>query len=102
MEARIYNPHERKLDSRTVSGYFIDCPEKSKGYIFYCPKHSPRIIETENARFIKNGDVSGSDEQKTMEVKEISVNVPLHVNVPLSITLSNVVVSVEGHNNNTE
>ena len=61
--ARIYNLHERKLDSQTMSGYFIGYPEKSKGYIFYYLKHSPRIVETENARFIKNGDVSGSNEQ---------------------------------------
>lgn len=101
-EARIYNPYERKLDSRTVSDYFIGYPEKSKGCIFYYPKYSPRIVETRNARFIKNGDVSGSDEQQSMEIKEISVNVPLHMNVPSSITLPNVIPSIEGHNDNTE
>ena len=37
-----------------------------------------------------------------MEIKEISVNVPLHMNVPSSITLPNVVPSVKGHNDNTE
>ena len=47
-EIRIYNPQERKLDARTISGYFIGCPEKSKGYMFYCPNHSMRIVETEN------------------------------------------------------
>ena len=59
-EAQMYNPHEKKLDSRTVSGYFIGYPKKSKGYMFYCPNHSSRIIETGNARFIENGEVSGS------------------------------------------
>ena len=62
-EARMYNPHEKKLDSQTVSGYFIGYPEKSKGYSFYCPNHSSRIIETDNARFIKNGEVSGSTDK---------------------------------------
>ena len=28
---RIYNPQEKKLDARTISGYFIGCPEKNKG-----------------------------------------------------------------------
>ena len=51
-EARVYNPHEKKLDSRTVSGYFIGYPEKSKGYRFYCPNHSSRIVEKGNAKFI--------------------------------------------------
>ena len=41
-----------------------------------------------------------------MEIKEISVNIhvniPLHMNVPSSITLLNVVPSIEGHNDNTE
>jgi hypothetical protein len=36
-EARVYNPHEKKLDLRTISGYFIGYPEKSKGFRFYCP-----------------------------------------------------------------
>ena len=60
VEARVYNPHEKKLDSRTVRGYFIGYPEKSKGYRFYCPNHSSRIVETGNAKFIENGEVSGS------------------------------------------
>ena len=44
-EIRIYNPQERKLDARTISGYFIGYPEKSKGYMFYCPNHSMRIVK---------------------------------------------------------
>ena len=58
-KVRIYNPHERKIDSRTVSGYFIGYPEKSKGYIFYYPKYSPRIVKIENARFIEKSDIVG-------------------------------------------
>ena len=38
-EIRIYNPQEKKLDTRTISGYFIGYPEKSKRYMFYCPNH---------------------------------------------------------------
>lgn len=30
-EVREYNPHEKKLDARTISGLFIGYPEKSKG-----------------------------------------------------------------------
>ncbi|CAA7037024.1 unnamed protein product [Microthlaspi erraticum] len=57
-EARIYNPHEKKLDSKTISGFFIGYPEKSKGFRIYCPNHSTRIVETGNARFHENGEVS--------------------------------------------
>ena len=59
-EIRIYNPQERKLDARTISGYFIIYPENSKGYIFYCPNHSMSIVETGNTRFIKNSEINGS------------------------------------------
>ncbi|RVW44411.1 Retrovirus-related Pol polyprotein from transposon TNT 1-94 [Vitis vinifera] len=75
-EARIYNPHEKKLDSRTVSGYFIGYPGKSKGYRFYCPNHSVRIVETGNARFLENGEISGSNEPRKVDIEEIRVDIP--------------------------
>lgn len=50
-EVRLCNAHEKKLDSRTVSGFFIGYLEKSRGYVFYCPKHSTRVVETGNASF---------------------------------------------------
>ena len=72
-EIRIHNPHEKKLDARTVSGYFIDYLEKSKGYIFYCPNHSTRIVEFGKARFIENGQISGSGEPHKVDVQETRV-----------------------------
>lgn len=30
-EVRLYNPYERKLNPRTVNGYFIGYPQRSKG-----------------------------------------------------------------------
>ena len=57
---RVYNPQERKLDAKIISGYFIGYPHKSKGYMFYCPNHSMRIVETGNARFIENCEISRS------------------------------------------
>lgn len=61
-EVRIYNPQEKKLDPRTISGYFIGYAEKSKGYRFYCPSHSTRIVESRNAKFLENDLISGSDQ----------------------------------------
>ncbi|KAL4376717.1 hypothetical protein GQ457_02G017480 [Hibiscus cannabinus] len=60
-EVRIYNPQEKKLDPRTISGYFIGYAENSKGYRFYCPSNSTRIVESRNAKFLENDSVSGSD-----------------------------------------
>ena len=61
-EIRVYNPHERKLDPRTICGYFIGYAEKSKGYRFYCPSYSTRIVESRNAKFLENDVISGSDQ----------------------------------------
>jgi hypothetical protein len=63
---RIYNPQEKKMDPRTISGYFIGYDEKSKGYRFYYPSHSTRIVESRNAKFLKNDLNSGSDQTRNI------------------------------------
>ena len=53
-EVRVYN-------LRTISAYFIGYAEMSKGYRFYCPSHSTRIVESRNAKFLENDFISDSD-----------------------------------------
>jgi hypothetical protein len=65
-EVRIYNPQEKKLDPRTISGYFIGYAERSKGYRFYCSSHSTRIVESRNAKFLENDLNSGSDQTRNI------------------------------------
>ena len=60
-EVRVYNPQEKKLDLRTISAHFIGYAKRSKGYRFYCPSHNTRIVESRNAKFLKNDLISGSD-----------------------------------------
>ena len=60
-EVRIYNPQEKKMDPRTISGYFVGYAKKSKGYKFYCSHHSVRFVESRNAKFLENDLVGGSD-----------------------------------------
>ena len=60
-EIRIYNPQEKKLDPRTISGYFIGYSERSKAYRFYCPSYHTRFMESRNAKFLENGLISGRD-----------------------------------------
>ncbi|KAF7823448.1 Retrovirus-related Pol polyprotein from transposon TNT 1-94 [Senna tora] len=96
-EIKVYNPHESKLDARTTSGYFIGYPEKSKGYRFNCPNHSPRIVETGNSKFIENGEVSGSTERNDATIKEVRVDIPLPVSTPLLTSTSNVVPVTEAN-----
>jgi len=57
-EARPYKSHERKLDPRTISCYFIGYVERCRGYKFYDPT-SRSIFETRNARFLKDVELGG-------------------------------------------
>ena len=99
VEVRVYNPHEMKLNSRTVSGYFIGYLKKSKGYRFYCPNHGSRIIETGNAKFIENCEVSGSANKQIVDINKIRVNVSLPINISTSTIVPNVVPKLQEQNN---
>lgn len=57
-ELRLYNSHERKFDPRSVRRYFIDYPKRCKGYRFWYPNHSMRIVETTNVKFIELNEIS--------------------------------------------
>ena len=63
---RVYNPQEKKLDRRTISGYFIGYVEWSKGYRFYCPSNNTRIVESRNTKFLENDLMSGSDQSEDL------------------------------------
>ena len=65
---RIYNPNLKKLDPRTTSGFFIGYAVNSKGFRFYCLSHSPRIVESINAKFIE--DVEPSVHPHLVELEE--------------------------------
>ena len=93
-EARVYNPHKKKLDLRTINGYFIGYPEKSKGYRFYSPNHCTRIVETNNARLIENSEISMSDNLRNVDIQEVGVQVPMPIAsnkivVPIVVEQSN-------------
>ena len=90
---RIFNPQERKLDPKTISGYFIGYPERSKGYRFYCPTHTTRIVESRNAKFLENLKNSGSEQNRNLSYKEVREQLELPVEqtrvvVPLDIVIN--------------
>jgi len=58
-EARPYMPHEKKLDSRTLNCFFVGYSERFRGFRFYCTS-TKNIIETDNAKFIKEIQNNGS------------------------------------------
>ncbi|KAK2965851.1 hypothetical protein RJ640_027138 [Escallonia rubra] len=87
VEAKVYNPHTKKLDPKTISYHFIGYPERSKGFRFYCPSHTTRIVETRHAVFFENAEYSGSYTPRIINLEEIQdhVSIPViqKVGVPL-------------------
>jgi hypothetical protein len=65
---RIYNPNMKKLDPRTTSGHFIGYAVNSKGFRFYSPSHSTRIVESMNAKFLEDVEPSGSAYPQRIEL----------------------------------
>jgi hypothetical protein len=59
-EAKLFNPSIGKLDPKTVSCRFIDYPDKSKGFHFYCPDRYIKIMETRHAAFLEDEATRGS------------------------------------------
>ena len=67
---RVYNPHERKLDPITTSGFFIGYPLASKGFRFYCLGHHTRIVESLNAKFLEDHiDSSSSQSSESLSTQ---------------------------------
>ncbi|RDX78231.1 hypothetical protein CR513_41517, partial [Mucuna pruriens] len=82
-EARPYRPHERKLDSRIVSNYFVGYAECSRGYKFYDPT-SRSFFETGNARIL--------DLRKLSLGRKKSINNIGQVLVPITIQETTLVI----------
>ena len=77
VEAKIFNPYEKKLDLKTLSYYYISYLGRSKGYRFYCPSYITWIVETGNAKFLKNSSGSGSTTSRRVAFEEQRVDLPL-------------------------
>ncbi|GJT94759.1 retrovirus-related pol polyprotein from transposon TNT 1-94 [Tanacetum coccineum] len=63
----------------------------SKGYGFYCPNRSSRIVETSNAKFLENGKVSVRVENKVVDINVIRDDDPSPMDVHKSTTTPDVV-----------
>ena len=80
-KARPYKPNEKKLDSRTVSCYFVGYSERSRGFKFYDPSIRS-FFETGNAKFIEDVELSGREPLRKVVFEEESVNIPI-INIPI-------------------
>jgi hypothetical protein len=75
-EVKIFNPNIGKLDSKTVSCYFISYPDKSKGYHFYYPNRHMKFVETKHVMFLEDEMVRGSMVVREINLEEKRVYVP--------------------------
>ncbi|KAL0349904.1 UNVERIFIED_CONTAM: hypothetical protein Sradi_4139600 [Sesamum radiatum] len=75
-EARPYRPNEKKLDSRSVSCYFVGYSERSRGYKFYSPT-TKMIFESGNARFFEDVGFVGGEKVKDIVFEEENINIPM-------------------------
>ena len=92
-EARSYKPNEKKLDSRTVSCYFVGYSERSRGFKFYDPS-TRSFFETGNAKFIEDVELSGREPLRKVVFEEEFVNIPIittgHGHIMFNDTIQNV------------
>ena len=75
VEARPYKPHEKKLDSRMISCYFIGYSKRSRGYKFYNPT-TKSIFEMGNARVFEDVEFNGGDKDRDFVFEEEYVDIP--------------------------
>jgi hypothetical protein len=75
-EAKIFNSNARKLESKTISCYFIGYPEKFKGFCFYCPNRHAKIVETRHVVFLEDEVMRGSTVPQQIGLEEKRVYVP--------------------------
>ncbi|KAL6322023.1 hypothetical protein AAG906_003165 [Vitis piasezkii] len=93
IEARPYKPNEKKLDSKTVSYYFVGYSERPRGFKFYDPS-TRFFFETSNAKFIEDVELSGREPLRKVVFEEESVSIPIittgHGHIIFDDTIQNV------------
>jgi hypothetical protein len=72
----VFNPNIAKLDSKTVSCFFIGYPEKSKGFRFYCPNRYTKFVETRHVVFLEDEMIRGSTVVRKIDLEEKMVCPP--------------------------
>jgi hypothetical protein len=75
-EAKLFNPSIGKLDHKTVSYHFVDNPDNSKGFHFYCPDRYTKNVETRHAVFQEDEVIRGSTVLREIWLEEKRVYVP--------------------------
>ncbi|RDX96475.1 hypothetical protein CR513_20861, partial [Mucuna pruriens] len=91
VEAQPYKSHERKLDSRIVSCYFVDYAERSRGYKFYNPT-SRSFFEMGNVRILEEVEFEKEENIRNVVFEEEFVNDIGQVLLPITIQETTLVI----------
>jgi hypothetical protein len=75
-EAKLFDPQQKKLDSKMISCHFIGDLDKSKGYKFYCPGRHTKFVETRHAVFLEDSSISGSIPKRDISLEELRAELP--------------------------
>jgi len=96
-EVRLYNLEIKKLDPKTISGFFVGYSIGSRGWRFYCPNHTTRIIEFDHAIYLEENLGDDSIMQPyIIEFKEEHVDIPFPItpiarSIPFDLVYNDVV-----------
>ena len=92
-KARPYKPNEKKLDSRTMSCFFVGYFERSRGFKFYDPS-TRSFFEIGNAKFIEDVELSGKEPLRKVVFEEEFVSILIiatgHSHIIFDDTIQNV------------
>ncbi|GJR91218.1 retrovirus-related pol polyprotein from transposon TNT 1-94 [Tanacetum coccineum] len=92
-----YTPQQNSVAERQNHTLMDMVRKRSEGYRFYCPNHTTRIVETRDAEFLKNGEISRSAErsinlnEKLMDAPNQELSIPLYMENSTTVTFDEVV-----------
>ena len=76
-EVHIYNPQIKKLDPKTISGYFVSYRIGYRGSRFFCLSHTTRIVESNRVVYFEDDfGFDGSNGLREPRFREESVFIP--------------------------
>ena len=77
VEVRFYNPQIKKLDSNTISGYFVDYCIGSRGLRFFCLSHTTKIVESDRVVYFEDDfGFDDNNDSREPQFREESVFIP--------------------------
>jgi len=91
VEVGPYRPHERKLNSRIISCYFVGYVERSRGNNF-CNPTSRSFFEMGNARFLKEIEFEKEENMRNVVFEEEPIIYSDQVLIPIPTQDINLVI----------